>query len=306
MQAQVRVNGAALAAWCRSVVKNFNGKEYNKLLLDQAKETAEELAKNSLPSPSFRPGMGDGNTPEAFKAGEMNVRRELYQMFRPLESFSVRQLAAARNPAVFEMAEPINWRDPDLRKAWESRNMDIMWNTFAKLHSSVGETDEFEYQEREQGDEGLAKMPYVATPTINAQYSMMRNGQWNGKSRMLVKNRAVLAKFVRERIQSVGKSVNGWVQAAQQLRSSIARVMPGAGEGKATLKAVNGGHEWTLENKYGNPNGMMTATLQRIGNQQTQKFHAKVYDWVKKIVSQRATAAPASSGGGTWGGGGTP
>lgn len=295
IEPRISLSAAGMASMFKAFGNVFK-KEYNKILLESAKDTAESLAKRSYPTTSGNPAQGGGNTPEAMAHGEANVRRDLYGMFRPLESFSVRELVRQKNMAVFDLANPIDWKDDDLRKAWENRDMEILYNTFSRLTTHVGEADEFEYGEQE---EQLEEIPYVAMPTIQDQQKMMRNGRWDKQSKMLVKNRAVLAKFVAQRLRSVGTVVNGWVKIAQQLRGSIAKIMPGKGEGSAKFRSAKGGGEWILTNKYGNPNGMLSHVMQEVAAEEQQNLQKKAYDLVKRCVAaanaQRRAPRPSNA-----------
>ncbi len=265
-------------------------KDYAQILRTSAGNTAEALAKKSLPAVNGNPLAGGGNTPEAQAAGEANVRRDLYRMFRPLESFSVRELVRQKNMAVFDLANPIDWRDDDLRRAWENRDMETLYNTFARTTSYVGEADEFEYGEQE---EQLEEIPYVPQPSIQDQYKMMNRGRWNGRSKTIVKNRAILAKFVADRVKSVGKVVNGWVRAAAQLGAGgrVRQIMFGKGDGEAKFKTKKGGGEWVLTNRHGDPNGMLTGIIQDVAWEQQFELHKKAQD----LVRRAAAAAKAAS-----------
>ena len=281
IQPQVTLNASGMGSMFRRMSATFK-QEYSKILDDAARNTAEELAKHSLPAPGSNPLSGKGNTKEAWDKGQHNVRRDLYSMFVPLESKSVRDLVRQKNMAVFDLANPIDWRDDDLRKAWENRDMETLYNTFSKLTTHVGEADEFEYGERE---EDLEELPYIPEPTIKAQQSMMVRGRWDGRSKMLVKNRKVLASFVKQRLLSVGTSVNGWVNIAKRFKSSIIKIMPGAGDGKIAFRNAQGGGEWVMENKYGDPNGMMTEVIQKVAREQQVEMAKKLQDLVRRAVA---------------------
>jgi hypothetical protein len=289
MEPFVRLRASGMAEMFRAF-GNVWKKEYARILRSNAADTAEQLALRSYPTPTGKPQDGMGNTTEAQRRGEANVRRDLYKMFRPLDSFSVRELVRQKNMAVFELANPIDWRDDDLRKAWEGRDMETLYNTFSRLTTHVGEADEFEYGEQEEQLEGI---PYVPQPSIQDQRKMMSNGRWDGRSKMLVKNRQVLAKFVAERIKSVGKMANGWVLAALKLGAGgrVRHIMTGKGEGDAKFKTKKGGGEWILTNKHGDPNGMMTQVIQEVAAEQLMKLSAAA----KALTAKAAQAARVAS-----------
>lgn len=283
MQPQIKLSAAGMVSMFRAMGRVFQ-QEHAKILEESARDTAQELAKHSLPAPGNNPLSGRGNTAEALKQGEENVRRDLYNMFIPMDSLSVKDLVKARNTAVFDMAKPIDWRSKELRRAWEGRDMDTLYEAFKR---SSG-TDVNELLE----DKELEQMSYIPTPTVQDQYKMMNRGRWDGKSRALVRDRRTLAQFVARRLQSVGTSVNGWVSIAKQFKGTLAKLLPGRGSGSAKLVKAKGGNQWVLSNKYGDPNGMLSSVMQKVTIEQQQALTKKVHD----LITKSAKAANAAKG----------
>jgi hypothetical protein len=245
---------------------------YEEVLREGTRDYATEIVKHSYPSPGNNPLSGQGNTQGAKQQGEDNVRRDIISMFKPIDRYSVSAFVKNRNSSVFQMADPIDWRSAKLRQAWEKQDMDTLYEAFKK--------NDFVNSTPEPADD----MPYVETPTIGVQNSMMNRGRWNGKDSVLVRNRKVIEAFVSERIKSVGKSVNGWIDIVRQLKGSVSKTMSGRGIGSATLSKDKEGASYVLKNPYGNPNGMMNQALKKVSEEQKPIFRAKVDAFIKSMI----------------------
>ena len=255
-----------------SSMSKFYQEKYLGIMREGARDVAEGIVRHSYPAPGNDPLAGQGNTAAARKQGEENVRGEITSMFIPMDRYSLSAFIKQRNEVVFMMANPIEWRSDVMKRAWQSRDMDKLYESFKK--------NDFVNSESEPPD-----VPYVETPTIGVQQSMMKNGRWDGKSSVLVRNRRVVEAFVAQRLKSVGKSVNGWVDICKQLKGNVMKVMQGKGYGVAKLTKVQDGEVYVLKNPNGNPNGMMDKSIQKVLQEEQPSFRAKVDAFIKGMIA---------------------
>ncbi len=256
-----------------------------KVTKDASIETAQELIKHSFPAPGNNPLTGQGNTVEAKKQGEYNVRKDIESMFIPLDDFRVADLVLQKNRAVFSMNNPIEWRSEGLRKAWENQDMDTLYNAFSRGGGETAEDwDEQDYQEKAKM---AASLDYLGSPSVQAQRSMMSRGRWDRQSKAIVDNRAVVEKFIMQRLQSVGKSVNGWIDCLRQLGGRANSVMPARGQGTVKM-TVSPEVQITFSNPNGDPNGMLSATgaFQKVEQIVAPSFQKKAEEMLDRVFKK--------------------
>ena len=165
---------------------------YFEIMRTIALSTAKSMLNHSYPAPGNDLKLGMGNSSEAYEQGKYNLRRDIESIFYPLNRHSVKELAMARDPVLWQLDNPIEWRDPDLKQAWESRNMDIMWNTFATLGTDVGEQDVFNQEITNFAYIQAQKVHYVGTPSTDLHEQARVNGAWDRKTRYAVRDKQAI------------------------------------------------------------------------------------------------------------------
>jgi hypothetical protein len=263
---------------------------YFEVMRNVAMSTAKSLLNHSYPAPGNDLKLGMGNSQEAFEQGKYNLRRDIESIFYPLNKHSVRELAMSRDPVLWQLDNPIEWRDPDLKRAWESRNMDIMFNTFATLGTDVGEQDVFNQEITNFASVEAEKVNYIASPTAEIHEKAKVNGAWDKKTRFAVRDRAAIESFIAQKIRSIGKSANGWVDVIKKLGGQVGQALPGRGIGDVKLNQSGNQISYDMENAYGDPNGMVTKSgvLTKVMDEEQKKADALFQDLIKRVTSIQA------------------
>jgi hypothetical protein len=258
---------------------------FPKLAQDAAISTCKNHMAHSFPSPGNNPMSGQGNTSSALQQGKDNLSKEIRSMFVPLSSMSVASLVAQRNELLWNLDNPIQWRDEGLARAWSNRNMDAMWDAFMSTDGGLGD---FAYDEGSDFKaQDFNKIEYSEKPTVALQMQMRQpNGRWDGKSKVAVKNRAVIEQFIRQRAQSIGKSANGWKECLSQLGSSIMSIFPGKGVGTVSQSGSKGDVIIRMKNAKGDFAGMLakSGVLEKIKAEETDKFARACREKIAQII----------------------
>jgi len=252
-----------------------------RILRKNAIATAKSLIKHSFPAVDNDPNTAKGGSVNALAQGQANLARDVNKMFTPLESYSVKELVLAKNEIVFNLENPIEWRNQSMKRAWETQNMEGLYQAFSRGDTDLGALGE--YHE-------LQEMIYAEKPTVALQMRMMDgNHRPNGKTPVAVKNRQAIEAFIRERALSIGKSANGWNECLRELGASTFGHLPGKGYGSVT----NNGTSITLKNPYGDPNGMVTKSgaMAKVVKEQSDDLRADVKKATDKILEKHQTKA---------------
>jgi hypothetical protein len=228
---------------------------------------------------------GKGNTLEALGMGVYNLQKDINSMFVPLDEVRVSTLVAQRNELLWNLNNPIQWRDEALAKAWSARNMDALYNAFQSVNDNLGEYDYDEGAMFKQQD--FKQMEYSDRPTVALQMQARVNGRWDKKTKIAVKNRQVIESFIKERVRSIGKSANGWIECLKALGSSVAAVLPGKGKGSISKN----GDQIVLNNPLGNPNGMVTraGVMDKVIKEETVKMEADLNREIRALLLKHQT-----------------
>lgn len=256
-----------------------------------AKNAAISTCKNhiahSFPAPGNNPMSGQGNTTAALQQGKDNLAKEIRSMFIPLNSMSVASLVAQRNELLWNLDNPIQWKDEGLAKAWATRNMDAMWDAFMSTDQGLGD---YQYDEGSlYKAQDFKKIEYSEKPTLALQTQMRQpNGRWDGRSKVAVKNRAVIEQFIKQRAQSIGKSANGWKDCLSQLGSTIMSVFPGRGVGKVSQSGNKGDVVIRMRNAKGDFAGMVSKSgvLEKIRAEESDKFARACREKIAEIIKK--------------------
>jgi hypothetical protein len=279
-------DGAHLHHLCKLKAAAWK-KGYESIMREVAIETVQGFLKHSYPAPGNDPMAGNGNTPAAKQQGEYNLRRDINSMFYPLSKHSVKELVGMRNTAVFQLENPIQWQDESLAKAWESQDMDSLFMAFQSMGTATGENNDYINNELTYFKETqIDTVNYVGMPNEELHKSAMVRGRWDKKTRYAVRNREAVEQFLAKKMREVGKSANGWVDCLKQLGSMASSVMPGKGIGSVTRKDSKDSIVYSINNPYGNPNGMLDEAIAKVlsdSNQMLLKKTQELVDTVAKI-----------------------
>lgn len=234
--------------------------ETPRLVKECAISVCKAFMKHSYPAVGNDPETGQGGSQAAREQGEYNLQRDIHQMFVPLERYRVADFVHRKDSVVFEMEDPIEWRSKSLEAAWKSENMDALYNAFSK-------TEESPYAKE------LKEFPYAPEPTVALQRAVL---PFRGKRKIIVKNRQVIDDFAKERMKSIGRSANGWVECVESLGSTLETALLGTGAGRVTVS--DGGATVTVENQFGDPNKMITKSgvVDKIITEETYTFAKEI------------------------------
>ena len=275
MDAKFKVDSKQLNEALRGLGKSFES-EFSEIARGSARRVCEAYLKHSYPNVGNNPKNPMGNTEEAKKQGEKNLRKEVNSMFIPLDSMRVSDLVAQKNDVVFNMNNPIDWRDEGLRKAWENRDMDTLYNAFQAIDTGYNQKEgSYDYDEGSLFKaQDYVKMQYVDVPTVALQQQMRgSDGKWDGRTKMLVRNRQVVQAFIQARMKDIGKMVNGWNECLQQLGGGAIYKMLGKGFG--SVRVSDGGLTYHINNKNGDFNKMISKTTVPKMIQQEEQMRLK-------------------------------
>jgi hypothetical protein len=258
---------------------------FPQLAKDAAISTCKNHLEHSFPAPGNDPSKGGGNTTAAYQQGKDNLAKEIRSMFIPLNSISVATLVAQRNELLWNLDNPIQWRDEGLAKAWANRNMDAMWDAFMSTDQGLGD---YAYDEGSlYKAQDFSKTEYAEKPTVVLQRQMRNpDGRWDGRSKVAVKNRQVIEQFIKERTKSIGKSANGWKECLKALGSSVMSVLPGRGVGTVSTNGSKGDVVIRCKNAHGDFAGMVSRSgvLEKIKAEESAKFAKACREKIAQII----------------------
>jgi hypothetical protein len=260
MDAKFTVDSKQLNEALRGLGKSFES-EFREIARGSARRVCEEYVKHSYPNVGNDPMNPMGNTDAAQKQGEKNLRKEVNSMFVPLDQMRVSELVLQKNDVVFNMNNPIQWRDEGLKRAWESRDMDTLYNAFSAIDTGYNQQEgSYDYDEGSLfKEQDFKQFQYVDVPSVAIQQQMRgADGKWDGKTKALVRNRQVIQQFIQKRMQDIGKMVNGWNECLRQLGGGAIYKMLGKGFGSVTVS--DGGLTYNIVNKNGDFNQMISKT----------------------------------------------
>jgi hypothetical protein len=257
---------------------------YEKMMAEVALENATALYKHSFPAPGNDPLKGNSGGPEAYQQGQYNLTKDINSMFYPIGNHSVRDLVGMRNRAVFQIDNPIQWQDPDLEKAWQAQDMDILFMAFQTLGTDTGESDYLNLEKTNFNEVSADTVNYIETPNEEIHQSSMRNGRWDGRTKTAVRSRAAIQTFLSQKMKSIGRSANGWVDCIKKLGGQINALMPGKGLGTVDIKRDATGIKYVLTNAYGNPNGMADDAIAKVIQETNATFIRKTKELVDMVA----------------------
>jgi hypothetical protein len=283
---QLTGNGAPLQFQMKAQQDAFKH-GYEELMRTVAISTAHSLLRHSFPAVGNEPWSGNGNSAAAKEQGEYNLRKDINNMFYPLSNHSVKELVGMRNPAVFQLDNPIQWRDESLARAWANQDMDTLFMSFQSLGTYTGENDWLNLENTMFNEVQANKVNYVGIPNEELHKRAMVNGRWDKKTRYAVKNREVITQFIAKKMRDIGKSANGWVDCIRKLGSQVSQALPGKGSGSVKIDRSNGSITYSLDNAHGDPNGMITKSqvLTKVMAEEQLKMNTLFQNLIKRVTA---------------------
>lgn len=227
-----------------------------------AQDMARDFLAYSFPAVGNDPKSAKGGTEAAKQQGIKNLRYDINSMFIPLKKFTVKQLVMQKNPLVWQLGNPIVWRDEGLARAWNRQDMDTLFNAFASIDDGMGDDDTIGRYDYDEGamfkEQDLNQVKLADRPTISLQKQMMTAGRWNKRDRVAITEASTIRAFIAHRQKSIGKSANGWNKCLSDLGGVKKSILPGKGKGGAYKVGKNLDAEYRMENPWGDPNGWVS------------------------------------------------
>ncbi len=287
VQINVRTNAAEVA---KNLGKSSD--EVMKMLPNALKEyvvaVCKELLNKSYPAPGNDPTSGGGGTDAGLQQGKSNLAAEINSAFTTWEKTMVGDLIMARNEQVlWNLNNPIPWRSPRLQKAWDSKDIDYLYETFARK----GWTEPSEVVDY-QSDIDRSLHEKVRDPKSGAVLEAVRN---NKNLRISVKDRQTIENYIITRQKSIGTMAGGWVKALSALGASVQSPFGGNGHGGAVIK--DGGMSIHAYNSLGDYNKMISSLgiIEDVVNEKSddlKRFIDAEIDKVLKANSTRQSGKP--------------
>lgn len=172
--------------------------------------TIRDLLDKSHPVLGNDPRGGGGNTNSAVDQGEINLNAEINRAFTTWDNTKVGDLIMARNEAVlWNLNNPIDWRNKRLKRAWEKRDIEYLYQSF-KLAGWAENPPAGEYV-LEPTEELHDKLRDPKTGGIRADVVK------NPSLRISVRDREAIEAYIIQKQLSIGKMVSGWVKCLRDL-----------------------------------------------------------------------------------------
>jgi hypothetical protein len=215
--------------------------------------TIRDLLDKSHPVLGNDPRGGGGNTNSAIDQGEENLTKEINRAFTTWDRTKVGDLIMARNEDVlWSLNNPIDWRNPRLKKAWDRKDIDYLYASF----KASGWT------------ENATAGQFVDQPT-EALHDKMRDPKTGGLLKAIVQNpslrvsvrdREAIEAFIIQKQLSIGKMSNGWVKALIALgdKSIQTPFRGGTGLGEGGASVSGDGLTLKANNLWGDFNSMIS------------------------------------------------
>lgn len=252
----------------------------------------KDLLSKSYPAPNNDPTSGHGNTDAAVQQGEENITKEINSAFTTWDKTKIGDLIMARNEAVlWNLNNPIPWRNPRMQKAWDKQDINYLYNAFkARGWQEPAEVGVYELQPT---DELHSR---VRDPNSGRILDAVRN---NRQLRISVKDRQAIEAFILTKQKAIGTMAGGWVQALTALGIPVQDKFGGNGHGGAEIR--DGGLTVKAYNALGDYNGMISSkgiidqTLKQESDVLQKSLQAEIDKILNETASTKGTAAPAAA-----------
>ena len=244
--------------------------------------TVKELLLKSYPAKDNDPTTGAGGTQAAIEQGKSNIETEINRAFTTWDKTPIGDLIMAKNEAVlWNLNNPIQWNNPRMRKAWDSRDINFLYEAFKARGWTLPE--EQTAYENEPTDELHGKMRDSNTGRILAN---IRN---NRQLRISVRDRQAIENYILTKQKSIGTMAGGWVKALSALGSPVPDNFGGNGFGGASI--TNQGMSIKASNQLGDYNGMLSkdGLIDQIVRSNAEDLKRKLQAEVDKALSANST-----------------
>ena len=243
-----------------------------------------DLIKHSYPAEGNDIKSGKGGTYAAVNQGFENIKRDVWRGFTHTGNIKAGDAIMQRNAdLIANLGNPIVWQNEGLKKAWESRNVDVLYKAFKQAG----------------WEESDGKIHYVDVPTVSI-YQKMRDPNTGAIKEALKHNKALrihtpdkskVDQIIAEKFKSVGKMAGGWVECLRQLSRMSPIVYPSK-KGSGKVYAVGQGAEYGViaVNEFGDFNGMVSREniIEPIMQQRGQAFLRDVGNMVQRLIAWAA------------------
>ena len=251
--------------------------------------TIRDLLDKSHPVLGNDPRGGGGNTNSAVDQADENLTREINRAFTTWDRTKVGDLIMAKNEAVlWGLNNPIDWRNPRLKRAWAKRDIDYLYDTF----KIAGWTD------------NATAGQFVDQPTEEL-HNKMRDPKTGGilqsivnnpSLRVSVKDREAIEAFIIQKQLSIGKMANGWVKALRALGDNRIQTPFRGGTDLGWGEASVSGDGLTLKasNLWGDFNSMISkwGIIEEVLKEQGDDMKQTLQKEVDAILTKHGTPPP--------------
>ncbi len=261
--------------------------------------TIRDLLDKSHPVLGNDPRGGGGNTNSAVDQAEENLTKEINRVFTTWDKTKVGDLIMAKNTAVlWSLNNPIIWRSPRMKRAWEKQDIDTLYKTFKM--AGWEENPNVKEFVQEPTEELHDKLRDSKTGGVRSEIAK------NPQLRIAVRDREAIENYILQKQLSIGKMANGWVKALAALGHNIPTPFKGASIGSGGATISGDGLTIKANNAYGDFNSMISrwGIIEEVLREQGEDLKDTLQREVNAILAKHAT--PAGGGGGSGGSGGTP
>lgn len=247
--------------------------------------TIRDLIDKSHPILGNDPRGEGGGTNPAFDQGLENLTKEINRAFTTWDNTKVGDLIMARNEAVlWSMNNPIDWRNPRLKKAWEKRDINYLYDTFKIAGWTENPTaGNFVDQPTEELHD---RMRDPKTGGIRAEILK------NPSLRISVRDREAIEAYIMQKKTSIGKMAGGWVKALRALGNNYPSPFdPNVGSGSASVS--ENGLTLKASNSYGDFNYMISkwGIVEEVLKEQGMNMQNTLQREIDAILLKHSTPA---------------
>lgn len=236
------------------VVRNLGNieKEMKKKFPERVRKTmiwiCQRFLSQTYPLVKNDPKNHTGGSPEAIQQGVQNIVRDVNNAFGTWDEIKIGNvIMAKRQDLLWNMNNPIDWRSPELEKAWQLRDFNTLYKAFERSGWDAGD---------------VVKVDETAKPAV---YEKLRDSSGRLKAsvhrhsneRIFVKNKNSVDDLIAKKVAHIGKMSGGWIKAIRGIGGTTTGISLHGGSGGS--KMVGNGLDIGAYayNDYGDFNGMM-------------------------------------------------
>ena len=197
--------------------------------------STKSVLEHTYPVPGNNPLNGQGNSQAALAQAEKNIRQDVERSFETWDRAWVGDIIMQRNTEVlWNIQNPIQWRSPAMKKAWENQDIDALYAAFK--------------------NNGWKESDNVYVPNVSAADVLKGVAKGVGP-RVFVQDKKAIDEIIEMKIKRVGLLAGGWVKALKKLGQAVASPFSGGSGGAAV---TNNGLTVSAWNDNGDADGVMT------------------------------------------------